>query len=197
MAFFNRKNYVSKKDFQLRFILIFVLVSLTAGLAATSAFNVLAYRKLENMLYSLHFSAGSTGDIILPELVATGLFMVLFILVTTYVTLRLWLKSISGPLFRIKKDVARMAHGDLSFEIVLRTKDLFKDVAEEFNSVIRQMRRQFSQLKSTAQEVSETLNDLEIQRNDPDSSLRVAVELEKRAKGLQESLGVFKLESKS
>lgn len=158
---YRRRIYITKKDFQRNFILRFVTASAGAGLVAVIVFNVLAWRKLEHLLYTLHFSAESTGSIILPELVATGAVMAVLIAGFLFFTVRRLIVNISGPLFRIKKDVMKMAEGDLSFEIILRTGDRFADVADAINRMADGLRNRWKAVGVGIENAGQALQQVE------------------------------------
>jgi len=190
---YRRRIYVTKKDFQGRFILRFVLVAILVGMAGTSVFNVLAWKKLEQTLYTLHLSATSTGDLLLPELRMTALFMTTLIGLLTWIAQRRLITSISGPLFRMKKDVGRMAGGDLSFEIVLRTGDRFRELADEINAAAGALRDRWTAVARQGEVLAEALQRLEGLADDPEQRKEAAEELVREGRKLREALSAFRV----
>jgi|GEM_PF-1372497 len=187
-----RRNFISKKEFQAKFILKFIGMTALLGLAATAVFNVVAGAKLEDLLYSFHMSPRSTGEIILPELVYTTAVVLVLVIGSTYVTLRMIIQGISGPLFRIKKDLSRMAKGDLSFQIILRTKDEFKDVATDFNHMASAMRDRFNQVEKDLAGIRQGVIDFDKYQDRGEAGIRQGEKLLSELEGIRRTLDAFK-----
>lgn len=185
---YKRRNFLSKKGFQTRFIMNFVLVTVAAGLGAGAVFNVIARRKLEQMMYSLHLTARSTGEVILPELLYTMLFMSVIVLLATWIVVRQLFRGINGPLTRLRHDIADMADGDLAFDITLRRNDEFIDVAEDFNNMASKLRERFRLVSSAAKSVTETVAEMEKGGNAASTG-----DLAKRIAELKGAVGAFKV----
>lgn len=185
---YKRRNFLTKKGFQTRFIMNFVFVTMAAGLGAGAVFNVIARRKLEQMMYSLHLTARSTGEVILPELLYTMLFMSVIVLFVTWIVVRQLFRGINGPLTRLRHDIADMADGDLAFDITLRRNDEFIDVAEDFNTMASKLRERFRLVSRAAKSVSETVADMEKGANAASTG-----DLAKRIAELKGAVGAFKV----
>lgn len=158
---YKRRNYISKKEFQAAFILKFLALSISTSFIAIAIFNFVARRKLESVLYSFHVSAKNTGEIILPELLMTTGAVLLLVLIFTTLVVKLIIQGISGPLFRIKKDLMRIEAGDLTTQIVLRTKDEFKDVASDFNQMTEGLRDRYGRISSGLNKLDQATIDLD------------------------------------
>ncbi len=161
---YRRRNYFINKDFQGRFVLIFVALASIGGLMAVGLFNYLAQKRIDLIMYSIHIPAKRINELLSSDMLYANLFsffIVLFFLIAAINRLSL---SISGPLYRIRKDLKEIARGDLSFNITLRYKDEFKDFASELNNMIENLREYFTQTGKDIEIIDRYVR--EIERND-------------------------------
>ena len=126
----SRKVLFIDKRFQGKFILKFVLLLLVG----TSVFVLAAYlilnRRLEDSYYSAHFAIKSTGEVLLPTLLALSAVFILVlgaaaVVITLYVS-----HHIAGPLFAIRRYLDNVSRGDLDFKPKLRLNDQTTPLAE-------------------------------------------------------------------
>jgi len=158
---YRRRNYFTHKGFQSRFIFRFVAVA-TAGSALTVAiFNIFAYRRIEELLYSTHISVQSTGEAVFEQLLYVNTAAIAFLIVAVYFTLRAILWRVSGPLFRMKKDIQKVADGDFSAELVLRRNDEFQEVASHLRAMVDTLRSLFVQVRRDHETLREALHQLD------------------------------------
>ncbi|RMG02637.1 MAG: methyl-accepting chemotaxis protein [Nitrospirae bacterium] len=144
---YRRRNYFINRYFQGRFILLFVALASVGGIIAIGLFNYFAYKKLDDLLYSVHIPAKNINELISPDLIYANLFAFMFVLVVFFFAMNRLTIRITGPLYRIKKDLESIAGGDLSFNITLRYKDEFKDFAQELNVLVEKEREFFGRIK--------------------------------------------------
>ena len=69
--------------------------------------------------------------------------------------------KIAGPVYRFKQTLAEISGGNLDVSIKLRDKDDLKDLAEEFNLVIGDLRGFVSTLRDDYETMSSCINELE------------------------------------
>ncbi len=144
---YRRRHYFINRYFQGRFILAFVLLASIGGVTAIGLFNFFAYRKLDSLMYSIHIPARNINELLSADLIYANLFAFMFVLIVFFIAMNRLTIKISGPLYRIKKDLESIAAGDLSFNITLRYKDEFKDFANELNILVEKQRELFGTLK--------------------------------------------------
>ncbi len=125
-----RKIKFVDKKFQGEFILAFVSLSLVGTAIFVFAAYVILNRRLEDTYYSAHFAIKSTGEVLLPALLAlSAVFIVVLgaaaVVITLYVSHR-----IAGPLFAIRRYLESVSRGDLDFEPKLRLSDQTTQLAE-------------------------------------------------------------------
>lgn len=152
--FNNRRKFFINKDFQSRFILRFVIASTFWAAATVWIFVVLAGRKLEDVQYSTHINIRSTAELLLPSVINSHvLTLVIFAGLLGYAIHELWQK-LAVPLTIIKKDIARIADGDLSSTIKLRTDDEFQELAASLDAMRQELRRKAASMKDRHRDVS-------------------------------------------
>jgi len=125
-----RKIIFIDKRFQGEFILKFVLLLLVGTAVFVLAAYLILNRRLEDTYYSAHFAIKSTGEVLLPALLAlSGVFVIVLgaaaVVITLYVS-----HHIAGPLFAIRRYLENVSRGDLDFKPKLRLKDQTTTLAE-------------------------------------------------------------------
>jgi hypothetical protein len=108
-----RKIVFIDKRFQGAFILKFVLLLLVGTAFFVLAAYLILNRRLEETYYSAHFAIKSTGDVLLPTLLAlSGVFILVLgaaaVVITLYVS-----HHIAGPLFAIRRYLENISRGEL------------------------------------------------------------------------------------
>ena len=134
-----RKNYFINKDFQSRFILRFVLTTTLWAVAAIALFAYFAKKRLQDALYTTHLKVSSPGELLLSSAVsAHAVALVLFVVLLAYAIYALS-KKLSVPLYILKKDIARIAGGDLATEVSLREEDEFQYLASDVDAMRKEL----------------------------------------------------------
>jgi methyl-accepting chemotaxis protein len=143
------------KRFQGEFILKFVALLLVGtGVFILAAYLILN-RRLEETYYSAHYAIKSTGEVLLPTLLAlSGVFVVVLgaaaIMITMYVS-----HHIAGPLFAIRRYLESVSRGDLDFEPKLRLKDQTTPLAESLARALGTLNGRLVAIRSGADSVRE------------------------------------------
>ncbi|MBI4849972.1 MAG: methyl-accepting chemotaxis protein [Nitrospirae bacterium] len=158
-----RRRYLIDASFQVKIILLFVVVSLLGSIAAAAVFNFFVRQELEGLMWSTHISAQTTGDILRPLFIKINITGFIFVS-ALLIIIALWMmRKSSGPLYRMSKDIAKAAKGDLTTEIALRGKDDFKDTAECLDSMLKELKERFRIINEKYTKVSEKLGDCDLQ----------------------------------
>lgn len=151
-----RKIIFIDKRFQGEFILKFVLLLL----AGTAVFILAAYlilnRRLEDSYYSAHFAIKSTGEVLLPTLLAlSGVFVLVLgaaaFVITLYVS-----HHIAGPLFAIRRYLENVSRGDLDFTPKLRLKDQTTPLADSLAHAVETLNTRLIAIRVSADTVRES-----------------------------------------
>lgn len=149
-----RRRYIIDSRLQIRYALVFVLVSLISNILAVTAFNSLALKQLDTLMWSTHISINSTDELIRPIFIFINVINFVFVAVLLVLTGFLMMKKTSGPLIRMSRDIRKVTDGDLSSRILLRQKDDFKDVADELNRMTGELSERFSGIKEKYEGIS-------------------------------------------
>ena len=189
---YKRRNFLVKKDFQGRFILLFLSVAILGGILSMAGFVFFSVKKIEYLIYSVHIPRGRLNEIILKEMLYSNLFALLFVVLAFLVTIRWMTKRIAGPLKRIKKDLEAIRDGDLSFDITLRFKDEFKDFASEVNHLVEALRRRFASLRRHTERIDGHLRGIERSSQRIDQVKLRASEIIEEVEEMEKVLGKFK-----
>jgi len=152
-----RSRYLIDTRLQIRYALLFVAISLISNILSVTAFNVLALKQLDTLMWSTHISINSTDDLIRPLFFFVNIINFVFVAALLVLIGFLMLKKTSGPLIRMTRDIRKVTGGDLSSRIVLRQKDDFRDVADELNQMTGELRERFSGLKDKYEGLSRSL----------------------------------------
>lgn len=146
-----RKIVFIDKRFQSEFIFKFLLLLLVGtGVFVLAAYLILD-RRLEETYYSAHFAIKSTGELLLPTLLAlSGVFVVVLgaaaFIITLYVS-----HHIAGPLFAIRRYLENISRGELDFEPKLRLKDQTTPLAESLTHALETLNTKLVALHVGAQ----------------------------------------------
>lgn len=140
--------------------LVFLLISLLGSMVSTFTFNFFAMRKFEALMWSTHISVNDTGEIIRPLFVYINIANFLFLSVMLVIAVVWMMKIKSGPIYRMNRDITKVADGDLSVNINLRQKDEFQDVAAVLNDMTGKIRERFGVIIGTYADVSQSLSKL-------------------------------------
>jgi methyl-accepting chemotaxis protein len=147
MLFGKRKIYFIQKEFQARFILRFVAVSAVWAAATVTLFAWLAERRLEELRFSSHIDITTTSELLLPATVGAHVVsLIIFSCILAYTIFSLW-KRLSPPLSAIKKEIARIAGGELTHQIILPENDEFLDLATALDGMRHELRENFMRVK--------------------------------------------------
>ena len=160
MAKYMRKRFFIDKKIQTKYIILTILLLLIY----TFLFAVILFlpyiiplsfdypieeqTKAARMLLNLHQS-------VWPALGAVILIMSTLSIFITH--------KIAGPVYRFKKDLAEVSAGNLDITIRLREKDDLKDLAEDLNLMIKELRVFVNTLQGNDQAMLSCVNELEDQ----------------------------------
>jgi len=137
----HKRRYIVDEAFQYRLI---------GTLSAIWLANSLFFTLVLYFLYEGHLTAfydlvpreGMSPLLSLPALFVTSILFVSAFGMAVLTILALYMSNqIAGPLHRVKKCFARVAEGDLSFELRFRHGDFLRDLPDDFNEMVASLRR--------------------------------------------------------
>lgn len=158
---YKRKTYIINKSFQGRFVLRFIVPAVIGSLLAVILFNILAYKKIDAILYSMKMPTAFTSNIIFKEIVYANIFAAIIITVILFFSSTRLLYRIKHSLNRIRVEIMKVTHGDLRSKINLRGKDEFKDLADKLNRMVAELNYHFSDIKNLVDNMSELAVEIE------------------------------------
>lgn len=186
-----RKIYFIKKDFQSRFILRFVAVATAWAAVMVVLYAYLAERRLGRLRFSSHIDITTTSELLLPVTVGVSVVSLLvFAGILAYTFHSLW-KRLSPPLASIKKDLARIAGGELTGEIILRENDEFQDLAVDLDGMRKELRGKILLIKEPLQALRASAAELSgsVARGNP--SLTHTASLQSAVERMKEHVNAF------
>ncbi|PLX79532.1 MAG: hypothetical protein C0616_10990 [Desulfuromonas sp.] len=81
--------------------------------------------------------------------------------------------KIAGPVYRIKKEIAKISAGDLGITIKLRKRDDLRDLAESLNQLVDEMRLLKGTLQDNHQFMAEFVEEYNKQAENEQGSLKI------------------------
>lgn len=186
-----RKIYLIKKGFQSRFILRFVAVSTIWSAASVLLFFYLANKKLEEIRYSSYIDMRTTSELLMPVTIgALAVSLLMFAGILGY-AIHTLLHKLSGPLGQIRRDISRIAGGDLTSDIILREKDEFQDLAADLEGMRRELRERIARIKEQQAMLSATAAELRRSVQEGNASPKHVASLEAAVARMKEGVHAF------
>src|SRR6185369_5660541 len=146
-----RRIYFIDRKLQTRFILNFVLIVICWAAATVGMYTYLVEKKLDSIRYSSHVDIKTAGDLLLPVTLGTHLISLLvFAAILAFAMQAVW-KKLSPPLYSLKKDLARIAAGDLTSEVSLCKGEEFQNLAGELEQMRQGLRENIIRIKDQQQ----------------------------------------------
>jgi methyl-accepting chemotaxis protein len=192
MSFIFRRIYFIKKDFQTRFILRFVISATAWAVLTVFLFVVMADKRLEEIRYSTHIMVKTTSDILLPSaLTVQAITLLVFAIMLIYAIQSLW-TNLASPLYSLKKDIWRIADGDLASPVSLREEDEFHDLAMDFDKMRSDLRHRWARIKERQDVLANVTADLSKSIAKGTPSVADAARLRETVERMKEEINAFK-----
>lgn len=186
-----RKIYFIKKEFQARFILRFVAVATVWSAASVLLFFYLANKKLEEIRYASHIDIRTTSELLMPVTIGALAVSLLIFAGILGCAIQTLLHRLSGPLGQIRRDIARIADGDLTSDIMLREKDEFQDLATDLEGMRRELRERIARIKEQQAVLSAAADELSRSVREGNASSKQVASLETAAARMKEGVRAF------
>jgi len=195
MDFQMRKNYFIEKHFQIKYMLLTMLLLLVysfifiaiifAPYMLTLYFNYPLVEKTEaaRAILLLHAKVWPGISIVI----------VLFGAVSIFIT-----HKIAGPLYRLKKSLSQVTEGNLNVVVKLRKWDDLQDLAEHVNILIGELRTFVTTLRNDYNLLSEYILELEhkieIKMLTEESGREIINKVQESRKNIENALKKFKIQ---
>lgn len=188
--FFRRIYFINKK-LQTRFILKFVFIVICWAGSTVALYTYLVGKKLESLRYSSHIDIKTTGELFLPVTLGTHLISFLIFAALLAYAMRSVLKRLSPPLYSIKKDLTRIASGDLTGKVSLCKGEEFQELASELEIMRTKLRDNFVLIKDQQLALSAAAVEIEHSISAGNLSMTHAASLQSAANRMRESVQMF------
>lgn len=191
MTLIKRKIYLIQKDFQMRFILTFVAGATVWGAATVGLFIYLAEKRLQRMRFSSHINVSTTSELLLPTTIGVQVIcLLIFAGILAYTVRSLW-KRFSPPLAAIKKELAKIADGELTSEIFPREYADFQGMAGSFEGMRKGLRNKIVRIKESQQALGVSAAELSGSIINGDASSAHVASLQSAVERMKEHLQAF------
>ncbi|MFH1782230.1 MAG: methyl-accepting chemotaxis protein [Candidatus Omnitrophota bacterium] len=142
-----RRQYLIDKPFQVKFILKFCVVVLVSSILVGSLIFFLFQNSTTVAIENTKVVVKSTSDFILP-LVAIILLVVTIVAAFVVLIMTLLMShKISGPLFRMKREIDFLKEGDLNRNFSIRNKDQLQGLSKSLNEMCGSLKAKQTELK--------------------------------------------------
>jgi methyl-accepting chemotaxis protein len=189
----SRRSYFIKKDFQSRFILRFAAGATLWIVATVSLLFLLMQRRIEDVLYSPHINIRTSIDLLMPSALQAHVYtFVLFTAILLFAVRALW-KRLSPPLYSLKKDITRIAAGDLLSGVALGEDEEFQDLAAVLDRMRSDLRQRFIRIKDHAAGLSAAVEALDRAVLKGNPTIQLAAEIKKTVERMKEEVHGFRL----
>jgi len=139
-AYQRRKIHIVKMKFQRGFILKFCAVVIFSSLTLAAIIYGLSTSSTTTVFENSRLQLKSTADFILPLLVLSSLIVIIVAGAVTVVITLFVSHRIAGPMYRLEKDIAEVAKGNLNVTFHVRKKDELQDLAGALNQMVKSLR---------------------------------------------------------
>lgn len=148
-----RKTYLIKKGFQTRFIvIILLLVIIVANITGGLVYAIMKVEVARESFLS-YLNIDESEDLLLPVVLVAELISIFIVaVISLFVSHR-----IAGPVYRFERVCEAVAQGKLDFQIRLREKDEFKELAEAFNRMLTSLKEKIVNFEDIYKQLTETV----------------------------------------
>lgn len=135
-----RRIHMVKMEFQRNFILKFCAIIVLSSLIIAVIVYLLSMASATTVFENSRLVIKSTSDFILPLLILSCLAAIIVTGTLTIIITLLVSHRIAGPIYRLEKDVAEVAKGNMNVYFQVRKKDELKELAQALNQMLKVLR---------------------------------------------------------
>lgn len=185
---YKRRNYFIDKQFQSKFVLKFCGVVIVSSLVIGVIIFFMSRGSTTVAIENTHVIVKKTADFILPVVIDTLLLTAMFSALAVAIISLLVSHKISGPLFRLKREIDEVKNGDLGRNFNIRSDDQMQALALSLNEMAISLRGKYVRLKDKYQDLSGYLekNNFSVSEDGRES-------LKRKLKDIEDSLNSFKV----
>lgn len=148
-----RKNYFIKKRFQTNFIIKFCVLIVIGSIISGALIYLMSRSTVTTTFENSRLTLKSTADFILPSVLLSSVIVIALISLATIAVTLFTSHRIAGPLYRIEKDVQKVASGDFTKKFHLRKADEIKALAESLDNMTDSLRSDVETIRQKIKEL--------------------------------------------
>jgi len=194
---YQRKNYFIQKGFQTNMIIKFVSLLIVMAVTSSGILYVFAGNTLEMSYYEAHSSIKSMWDILGPTVLATNLLSLAVISVATVYVIMFLSHKISGPLYKLEKNINEISEGNLNLHAHFRDGDQIQTVGIALGNMLEKLSRKINAITVASNELAAVENKLLSLKNNTSVAGKdieaIYDQLTKTTKDLSNELKFFQL----
>ena len=155
-----RSNYLIKKIFQTKFILLFLCLILAGSVISGTIFYIRTNVELGQEYGKAHSKLKRTGEIIQPNLyLSFGIGIILVAIAAFFLTLIVSHK-VAGPLYRFEESAMEISKGNLFVNTRIRGSDQTQELSEAFTVMTEQLREKLGDIALRSETLSRKLSEI-------------------------------------
>ena len=189
---YRRRNYFIDKQFQSKFILKFCGVVVVSSVIIGAVIFFMSRGSTTVAIENTHVIVKKTADFILPVIINTLVLTAMFSALAVAIMSLLVSHKISGPLYRLKREIDKVKEGDLGRNFNIRSDDQLQVLAESLNEMTISLRGKYVRLKDECGDLANYLekNSFSVPENEKNS-------LKQKLENINNSLNSFKVQLKN
>lgn len=154
---YRRRNYFIDKKFQTNFIIKFSLIVILSSLAIGFLVIFLSRNFTTVAIENAKVLVKRTPDFIFPIMFQTIIIVNIIAAFIVIILTLLTSHKISGPLYRIKREIGLLKKGDLNANFKIRKKDQLQDLANSLSDLTDSLKGKRALLKEKASHFKDIL----------------------------------------
>ncbi|MBN3040576.1 MAG: methyl-accepting chemotaxis protein [Candidatus Omnitrophica bacterium] len=137
---FKRRNYFIDKKFQTKFIVKFCLIVVVSSALIVGGILYLSQNSNTVAIENTKVVVKRTSDFILPIVIITLAAVSLLSGITVFILTLLISHKISGPLFRLQREITSLASGDFRRNFRIRGDDQLQELSRSLDDMCKSLR---------------------------------------------------------
>lgn len=150
----HRKVQFAKTRFQKEFVLHFCLLVILGSVFFGALVYLMSRSTVSTAFQNSRLIIKTTADFILPSLLLSSLIVIVVTGIATVIITQFVSNRIAGPIYRLQKDIAKFAEGDLKVYFHIRKKDELQELAVSLNQMAKALRNDIMQFKHLVNQLS-------------------------------------------
>ena len=150
-------NLKVKQDFQIWLLVRIMGTSLLTIVIASILLYLYSRGVVDAEYLSFKNDIRKVSEVLLPVLIVASLTSIVCgLLIALFLP-----QKIAGPIFRVEQDLQKIREGDLTKKITLRCNDILKELAENVNMTVADLRRMLQSAKEVQSDLETKLADVD------------------------------------